>query len=137
MIRETVCEVWTADYIVLKRIETGWSFLYNFLTAFVTAGIFIFIAIYSTGFISVVTLGGTVLGSALIGFFSAMLTFILRNILRIRLLRYATEIVGCSCIIAGTVRGLPGWELHFSVGTVFFLLLLCIAATVISEFTMD
>ena len=56
--------------------------MYNFYTAFVTISVLVFIAIYNTSFITVVTLGGTVLGSALIGLCSALLSFLLCKALR-------------------------------------------------------
>ena len=69
--------------IMLQTTERpGESFLYNFYTAFVTTSVLLFIAIYNTSFITVVTLGGTVLGSALIGLCSALLSFLLCKALR-------------------------------------------------------
>ena len=50
--------------------------MYNLYTAFVTISVLVFIAIYNTSFITVVTLGGTVLGSALIGICSALFVFL-------------------------------------------------------------
>ena len=109
--------------------------MYNLLTAFVTTGVLVFIAIYNTPFITVVTLGGTVLGSAVIGL-GASLFFMLRRMLKSRMARLALGIVGCSTVIAGVVGGLPGWQLQYSVGAAVFLLALCIAVTLVNEFCL-
>jgi len=111
--------------------------LYNFYTAFVTISVLVFIAIYNTSFITVVTLGGTVLGSALIGFGSALLVFLLRRLLHNRWIRYALEIIGCSCIVCATAAGLPGWEIKPGVATALFITLLCFLITVINEYVAD
>lgn len=111
--------------------------MYNFLTAFVTVSVLVFIAIYNTSFIPVVTLGGTVLGSALIGFCSVLLVFVLRKLVRVSFLRQVMETAGSCCVIVGTAGNLPGWQLHFGMGAVFFLLLLCAAVTAVSEYTLD
>lgn len=111
--------------------------LYNLLTAFVTAGVAAFIAIYNTDFILVVTLGGTVLGSALLGFCSALLAFVLRKTARSCLLRCALEVVGCSCIIVSIAHFLQGWQLRFGLGSAIFLLLLCVLMAAINEFTLN
>ena len=54
--------------------------LYNFLTAVVTIGVAVFIAIYNTSFINVVTLGGTVLGSAVIALGTALWAVLLQKL---------------------------------------------------------
>ena len=111
--------------------------MYNLLTAFVTTGVLVFIAIYNTPFIMVVTLGGTVLGSAVIGLGASLLFFMLRRMLKSRMARLALGIVGCSAVIAGVVGGLPGWQLQYSVGAAIFLLALCIAVTLVNEFCLE
>ena len=110
--------------------------MYNLLTAFVTTGVLVFIVIYNTPFITVVTLGGTVLGSAVVGLCVSLLSFMLRRMLKSRMARLALGIVGCSTVIAGVVGGLPGWQLQYSVGAAVFLLALCIAVTLVNEFCL-
>ena len=115
----------------------GECFLYNFYTAFVTVSVLAFIAIYNTSFIPVVTLGGTVLGSAVIGFCSALLAFLLRRLLHNRMVRYVTEVIGCCCIVGGTAAFLPGWEIKPDVATALFLLVLCFLITAVNEYTLN
>ncbi len=111
--------------------------MYDLYTAFVTVSVLAFIAIYNTSFISVVTLGGTVLGSAVIGFCSALLVFVLRKLLRIKLARYALELIGCICIICVTTACLPGWEIKSDVATALFLLVLCLLVTAFNEYILN
>ncbi len=111
--------------------------MYNFYTAFVTISVLVFIAIYNTSFITVVTLGGTVLGSALIGFCSALLVFLLRKALRNKTVRCLLGIIGCGCIIGATASCLPGWEIQPDLKTALFLLALCFLVTEINEYTLD
>ena len=111
----------------------GECFLYDLYTAFVTVSVLVFIAIYNTSFITVVTLGGTVLGSAAIGFCSALLAFVMRKLLRIKLVRYVLELIGCGCVIGLTAACLPGWEIKADVATALFLLLLCFLITAVNE----
>ena len=111
--------------------------MYNLYTAFVTVSVLAFIAIYNTSFISVVTLGGTVLGSALIGFCSVLLAFQLRRLLHNKLVRYVPEVIGCSCIVWGTAACLPGWEIKPDVATALFLLVLCFLITSVNEYTLN
>ena len=107
--------------------------MYDFYTAFITVSVLVFIAIYNTSFIPVVTLGGAVLGSAVIGFCSVLLAFVLRKMLHIRLARYALELTGCGCIIRATAACLPGWEIKSDVATALFLLVLCFLITAVKE----
>lgn len=111
--------------------------MYNFYTAFVTTSALIFIAIYNTSFITVVTLGGTVLGSALIGCCSALLVFVLRKMLRTKPARYVLGIAGLGCIVRATAYCLPGWEIKPDTKTILFLLALCFLVTVINEYTLN
>jgi hypothetical protein len=108
--------------------------LYDLYTAFVTVSVLAFIAIYNTSFITVVTLGGTVLGSAVIGLCSALFAFVLRKLLHIKLARYVLEVIGCGCIIGVTAACLPGWEITADVATVLFLLVLCFLITAVNEY---
>ena len=93
-----------------------------------------FLVIYNTSFLSVVTLGGTVLGCALLGCCSALLTVILRKAVRSRLWRYGLGMTGCSFIIVHIVKYLPGWEMKPAVATMLFLLGLCFFVTIINEY---
>lgn len=111
--------------------------MYNFYTAFVTISVLVFIAIYNTSFITVVTLGGTVLGSALIGLCSVLLSFLLCKALRKKTMRCVLEIIGCGCIIWATASCLPGWEIKPDIETVLFLIALCFLVTEINEYTLD
>ena len=110
--------------------------MYNFYTAFVTVSVLAFIAIYNTLFVTVVTLGGTVLGSALIGFCSTLLVFLLRRLLHTRLTRYVVEIIGSNCIIRVTAACLPGWEIKPDVATALFLLVLSFLITAVNEYVV-
>ena len=110
--------------------------MYNFYTAFVTISVLVFIAIYNTSFITVVTLGGTVVGSALIGLCSALLSFLLCKALRKKTMRCVLEIIGCGCIIWATASCLPGWEIKPDIETGLFLIALCFIVTEINEYTL-
>lgn len=107
------------------RERQGVRVLYNFYTAFVTISALVFVAIYNTSFITVVTLGGTVLGSAVIGFCSSLLAFLLRRLLRNRLARYALAFIGSACIIRATAVCLPGWNINPGTGTILFVSVVC------------
>ena len=107
------------------RERQGVRVLYNFYTAFVTISALVFVAIYNTSFITVVTLGGTVLGSAVIGFCSSLLAFLLRRLLRNRLARYALAFIGSACIIRATAVCLPGWNINPGTGTILFVSAVC------------
>jgi len=107
---------------------------YNFFTAFVTISVLSFTVIYNTSFLPVVTLGGTVLGCALLGLCSALLCLFLRIFLRSRVWRYAAGVVGCSCILAGVLKLLPGWDMAPGPGTMLFIPVLCVCITVINEY---
>ena len=97
----------------------------------------VFIAIYNTSFITVVTLGGTVLGSALIGFSSALLVSLLRKTLRKKTVRCRLGIAGCGCIIGAAASCLPGWVIQPDLKTALFLIVLCFFVTEINEYTLD
>ena len=111
--------------------------MYNFYTAFVTISVLVFIAIYNTSFITVVTLGGTVVGSALIGLCSALLSFLLCKALRKKMVRCVLGMSGCGCIIGATASCLPGWEIKPDIETALFLIALCFLVTEINEYTLD
>ena len=115
----------------------GESFLYNFYTAFVTISVLVFIAIYNTSFITVVTLGGTVLGSVLVGLCSALLVLFLRKVLRKKTVRCVLGMTGCGCIIGATASFLPGWEIKPDIETALFLVALCFLVTEINEYTLN
>ena len=119
------------------RERQGECFLYDLYTAFVTVSVLAFITIYNTSFITVVTLGGIVLGSAVIGFCSALLAFVMRKLLRKKLARYALELIGCGCIIGVTAACLPGWLIKPDMATMLFLLILCFLVTALSEYTLN
>ena len=127
----------TAHKMLLLIERPGEGFLYNFYTAFVTISVLVFIAIYNTPFITVVTLGGAVLGSALIGFCSVLLVFLLRKLLRNRIVRCVSGIAGCGCIIGATASWLPGWEIQQEMETALFLIVLCFLVTEINEYTLN
>ena len=112
----------------------GECFLYDLYTAFVTVSVFVFIAIYNTSFIPVVTLGGTVLGSAVIGICSVLLAYLLRRLLHNRLVRFMLEVIGCSCIVGVAAACLPGWEIKPGVMTALFLLGLCFLITAVNKY---
>ena len=97
----------------------------------------VFIAIYNTSFITVVTLGGTVLGSALIGLCSALLAFLLCKALSKKLVRCVLGMTGCGCVIGATASCLPGWEIKPDMDTAFFLLALCFLVTEVNEYTLN
>jgi len=110
--------------------------LYNFYTAFVTTGVLVFIAIYNTPFINVVTLGGTVLGSAVIAFGTVLLAVLLQKLPSGRVLRCVLDGIGCGCITAGTAAFLPGWIINSDGPTLLFLLVLCALVALINEYTL-
>jgi len=111
--------------------------LYNLYTAFVTISVLVFIAIYNTSFITVVTLGGTVLGSALIGICSALFVFLLRKVIHKKPARCVLGMIGCGCIIGATASCLPGWEIKPDIETTLFLIVLCFLVIEINEYTLD
>ena len=110
--------------------------LYNFLTAVVTIGVVVFIAIYNTSFINVVTLGGTVLGSAVIALGAALWAVLLQKLRPGEELSFMLEGGGYACIIAGTTVLLPGWTMNPGVSTLLFFLLLCVIVAVIIDYTL-
>lgn len=110
--------------------------LYNFLTAVVTIGVAVFLAIYNTSFISVVTLGGTVLGSAVIALGTALWAVLLQKLRPGEQLGFMLEAGGYACIIAGTTVLLPGWKMDPGVSTLLFFLLLCVLVAVVIEYTL-
>ena len=110
--------------------------LYNFLTAVVTIGVAVFLAIYNTSFISVVTLGGTVLGSAVIALGAALWAVLLQKLRLGEQLGFMLEGGGYACIIAGTTVLLPGWKMDPGVSTLLFFLLLCVLVAVVIEYTL-
>ena len=119
------------------RERQGECFLYDLYTAFVTVSVLAFITIYNTSFITVVTLGGIVLGSAVIGFCSALLAFVMRKLLRKKLARYALELIGCGCIIGVTAACLPGWEIRSGVVTALFLTVICVLIMAFNEYILN
>ncbi len=123
--------------IKLHTERPGEQFLYNLYTAFVTVSVLVFIVIYNTSFITVVTLGGTVLGSTLIGLCSALFVFLLRKALRKKLVRCVLGMIVCGCIIGATASCLPGWEIKPDMETALFLLALCFLVTEINEYTLN
>ena len=110
--------------------------LYNFLTAVVTIGVAVFIAIYNTSFINVVTLGGTVLGSAVIALGTALWAVLLQKFRPGEELGFMLEGGGYACIIAVTTVLLPGWTMNPGVSTLLFFLLLCVLVAVIIDYTL-
>ena len=111
--------------------------MYNLYTAFVTISVLVFIAIYNTSFITVVTLGGTVLGSALIGICSELFVFLLRKVIHKKPARCVLGMIGCGCIIGATASCLPGWEIKPDIETTLFLIVLCFLVIEINEYTLD
>lgn len=107
--------------------------MYNFFTSVVTVGILIFLAIYNTDFIQVVTLGGTVLGSAVIAAGGALAFVLLRRVIHGLLLRRAFLLAICSFIVTDTVQYMPGWRMNEGVGTLIFLLILCAGIAALNE----
>lgn len=120
-----------------RQRKTGCVFLYNLYTAFVTISVLVFVAIYNTSFITVVTLGGTVLGSAAIGFCSSLLVFLLRRLLRHRLARYAMAFMGNACIIRATAACLPGWNIDPGPGTILFMSAVCALIVALNEYILS
>lgn len=116
------------------RERQGVRVLYNFYTAFVTISALVFVAIYNTSFITVVTLGGTVLGSAVIGFCSSLLAFLLRRLLRNKLARYALAFIGSACIIRVTADCLPGWNINPGTGMILFVSAVCALTVALTEY---
>ena len=111
--------------------------MYNFYTAFVTISVLVFIAIYNTSYISVVTLGGTVLGCAMIGFCSSLIIFLLRKVIRKTPVRCVLGMAGCGCVIGVTASCLPGWELKPDMETALFLIALCFLVTELNEYALN
>lgn len=66
--------------------------MYNYFTAVMTIGVLTFLALYTTHFIQIVTLGGTVLGAACIGIFFALGAWILQKV-RQGVLRWSLEML--------------------------------------------
>lgn len=111
--------------------------MYNLYTAFVTISVLMFVAIYNTSFITVVTLGGTVLGCAFIGFLAALSAFLLRRSLHNRPARYLMETIGCGCIIGVTAASLPGWKMKPDVAMALFLSALCFTVSALNEYILN
>lgn len=110
--------------------------MYNFFTSAVTVWLLLCFVIYNTDFITVVTLGGTVLGSAGIGVLTALVSQLLCRMVPRFLFRIAAEILGNSCIIFAVVRYLPGWDMKPGAGTLLFLLLACLLIALLHEFIL-
>lgn len=108
--------------------------MYNFCTSSVTVGILLFLAIYNTDFIRVVTLSGTVLGAGLIAAGGALAFLLLRQVIRRRFLRMTLTLAVSSLIITDTVKYLPGWSMEPGTGTLLFLLVLCAGLAVLNEY---
>lgn len=111
--------------------------MYNFYTAFVTISVLVFIAIYNTSFLTVVTLGGAVLGSALIGLCSVLLVFLLRKGPGKKTVRCVLGVIGCCAIVRATAAFLPGWEIKPDMGTALFLIALGFLISEIGEYILN
>lgn len=107
--------------------------MYNFCTSAVTAGILLFLAIYNTDFIRVVTLGGTVLGSGLMAAGGTLAFLLLRRVVCRRILRIILTLTVNSFIVTDTITYLPGWSIEPGAGIVLFLLILCTGLTMLNE----
>ena len=71
-----------------------------------------FLAVYFTPFVPVVTLGGTVLGAAVTGLAAALIGLLVRRVQpHQRLTRAAIELVGITLVVTDTARYLPGWRI--------------------------
>ena len=97
----------------------------------------VFIAIYNTSFLTVVTLGGTVLGSALIGLCSVLLVFLLRKGPGKKTVRCVLGVIGCCAIVRATAAFLPGWEIKPDMGTALFLIALGFLISEIGEYILN
>ncbi|HAY61344.1 MAG: hypothetical protein I3I94_08575 [Acidaminococcaceae bacterium] len=107
---------------------------FDFLTVFLTTGSVMFLAVYFTPFVPVVTLGGTVLGAAVTGLAAALIGLLVRRVQpHQRLTRAAIELVGITLVVTDTARYLPGWRITHGIGTMVFLLVLCLVQTVLVE----
>lgn len=109
--------------------------MYNYFTAAVTAGVMTFVVIYNTGFIQVVTLGGTVLGTACIGIFSALGAELLQNVQK-KVWRLILEMLFNWFVLAAVIYFFPGWNRTCSGGSLLFTLCLCAGLTGICEMVL-
>lgn len=107
---------------------------FDFLTVFLTAGVVLFLAVYFTPFVPVVTLGGTVLGAAITGLAAALIGLLVHRVQpHQRLIRAAIELVGITLVVTDVARYLPGWCITHGVGTMVFLLALCLVLMALVE----
>lgn len=110
--------------------------MYNLLTSVVTVGIAVFLAIYNTGFIQVVTLGGTVLGAFLIALVCGLAAWGVQKI-GSRPVRLALKVVACSLALAGVLHYLPGYRLAAGFGGPSLVLVLCIGTALLNEYIFE
>ncbi|MDY6086646.1 MAG: hypothetical protein SPI01_01445 [Succiniclasticum sp.] len=106
--------------------------MYNYFTAVMTIGVLTFLALYTTNFIQIVTLGGTVLGAACIGIFSALGAWILQKV-RQDVLRRGLEMLLSFFVLIAVVHLLPGWKWSCFANSFLFAFCLSAAITGISE----
>ena len=109
--------------------------MYHFFTAAVTAGVIVFLLLYNTNFVQVVTLGGTVLGAVCVGIFSSLAAVFLRRV-RENAYRLLLETVCNAGVLLFVMHVLPGWRSACSWGAVLFLLCLSAGLTVLYEGTL-
>lgn len=103
------------------------------LTVFFVTAVVTFLAIYTTPFVPVVTLGGTVLGAAVTGLAAALLGVLVRRVRPQPWIRAALILPGLTLVLTEVARFLPGWSLTPGVGTLVFLTALCLVLTALTE----
>lgn len=106
--------------------------MYNLLTEWLTLSVIFFLADYAGNFIEVVTLGGLVAGSFMIGAWT---------VLAERLARKLPAFTGKAAVCAAVLLGvealcavLPGYKLEISAGLVAFLVIYSALAIFIGKF---
>lgn len=103
------------------------------LTVFFVTAVVTFLVIYTTPFVPVVTLGGTVLGAAVTGLAAALLGVLVRRVRPQPWIRAALILPGLALVLTEVARFLPGWSLTPGVGTLVFLTALCLVLTALTE----
>ncbi len=106
--------------------------MYNLFTQWLTLSVIFFLMDYAFNFIQVVTLGGLVAGSFMLGVWTTFAERLAR-----KLPSFIGKAVVCAAVLLG-VEGLcvvlPGYELEVSAGLVMFLVIYSALAIYIGRF---
>ena len=111
--------------------------IYNYMLVSVTLGVLFFLIVYNTDVIQVVTLGGLVLGSAIIGVGISLFAVLLRFLLRNAWIRTCVFFTICSILIVDVCNKLPGYKIRPTPFTFVFLVSFFIFVVRLVYFVMN